>query len=388
MSIKKYTISCDRSVYEAWPDLVLLPDGKLLCVFSECVHHGDRSRTRIVLTTSSDRGRSWSPKRPVLASRPEDGFSYNCARLSILRDGRIGLCVDRVPSGSEPDVSARAEVLLLFSADAGRSWSRPAVTPLHGIVPDKLLELASGRWLISAHCVEDGLMIQYLHYSDDRGRTWSPRIVVAKSKKYRVCEVSILPLDEKTLVAFLRENSGTGCDCLKTISHDGGQTWGRIIHFPLPGCHRPVAGFLHDGRIMITYRFMQGGRGWLGTWTQNFFVAVTDRESVLAARRNQAATRIMPVDYDRSPQSDLGYSGWVQFPDGEIYIAGYIADDAYDKGQIRGYSFSPDEFILPDRSPIVPKTESAMTAVNSRRDSGKDLSVKKKEKSLVPASTL
>ena len=57
------------------------------------------------------------------------------------------------------------------------------------------------------------------------------------------------------------------------------------------------------------------------------------------------ACRIMPVDYDRSPDSDLGYSGWVQFPDGEIYIVNYIMDDA-PKAQIRGYSLRPEDIVL------------------------------------------
>ena len=100
-----------------------------------------------------------------------------------------------------------------------------------------------------------------------------------------------------------------------------------------------------DGRVMITFRFMQGGKGWLGTWTQNFFAAVTDRESLLARAREDAWTRIMPLDYDRSLRSDLGYSGWVQFPDGEIYTVSYIVDD-WPRGQIRGYSFNPDAFAL------------------------------------------
>jgi sialidase-1 len=51
----------------------------------------------------------------------------------------------------------------------------------------------------------------------------------------------------------------------------------------------------------------------------------------------------MPIDYDRSARSDLGYSGWVQFPDGEIFVVNYIVDDA-PRGQIRGYAFMPDEF--------------------------------------------
>lgn len=56
-------------------------------------------------------------------------------------------------------------------------------------------------------------------------------------------------------------------------------------------------------------------------------------------------TRILPLDFDRSPQSDTGYSGWAQFPDGEIYVVNYILDDAA-KAQIRGYSLRERDFLL------------------------------------------
>ena len=79
--------------------------------------------------------------------------------------------------------------------------------------------------------------------------------------------------------------------------------------------------------------------------TQNFFAAVFDTATALASERKEMAVRIMPVDYDRSPNSDLGYSGWVQFPDGEIYIVNYIVDDA-PVAQIRGYSLDPGDFVL------------------------------------------
>lgn len=62
-----------------------------------------------------------------------------------------------------------------------------------------------------------------------------------------------------------------------TVSHDDS------IPFPLPGCHRPVAWHLRHGQILITHRFMQGGKGWTGTWTQNFFAALADDESAISA---------------------------------------------------------------------------------------------------------
>jgi len=344
--ITKHKVSCDHAIYEAWPDIAMTRSGKLLCVFSECTHHNNRDYTRIVTVESSDRGRTWSAKRSVTEGTKGLDYYYNCARVTAMRDGRLCIAVDRIPRSGEQKSGPASVVLLYFSDDEGVTWKKPLETPLRGIVPDKLLELENGRWIIGAHHEEDGFLTQYMRYSDDAGKTWSDRITVGKKKGLNLCEVSILPVGDNTLVAFMRENSGQGWDCMKTISKDCGETWSEVINFPLPGCHRPVSGFLLDGRIMITYRFIQGGKGWLGAWTQNFFSAITDRASAVANTRSDASTRIMPLDFDRSPKSDLGYSGWVQFSDGGIYVVNYIVDDAYDKAQIRGYSFFPDEFIL------------------------------------------
>jgi sialidase-1 len=236
---------------------------------------------------------------------------------------------------------------LYFSSDEGMTWDEPEEIPLQGIVPDKLLELHNGRWIVTAHFSDkvSGYLSQRLWMSDDYGRTWQGPIVVGRKPGLNLCEASILSVDDVTLVAFMRENSGKGWDCYKTLSYDGGLSWGEPIAFPLPGCHRPVSGWLNDGDILITHRFMQGGLGWTGWWTQNFFAALTDKDSILAKRREAAHTRILPVDFDRSPASDTGYSGWVQFADGEIYIVNYIVDDA-PNGQIRGYSLRVDDFIL------------------------------------------
>ncbi len=339
--IQKFTVSRDDRIYEAWPDVALTQSGKLICVFSECNHHADRSYTRIMLTDSRDRGRTWTPKRPLTG--PTHGLSafWNCARIVCLRDGRMAVLVDKSLKEEGRDRPKQSRNYLFFSEDEGRTWAGPIDTPALGIVPDKLLELEDGRWILSCH--QKGT--QRLWYSDDRGASWNGPTIVAGREGLQLCEASILPVDD-ALVAFHRENSGKGWDCYKTISRDRGETWTDPIPFPLPGCHRPVAGWLRNGQILITHRFMQGGKGWTGWWTQNFFAALTDRESALALTRDEAHTRILPVDFDRSPASDTGYSGWVQFDDGEIYIVNYIVDDA-PNGQIRGYSVQMSDFVLP-----------------------------------------
>jgi sialidase-1 len=237
------------------------------------------------------------------------------------------------------------------------NWEGPHLTPVVGIVPDQVVELRqgtrAGRWLLAAHTVikENGerLWLERCWYSDDQGQRWRGPQVIAAAPGLQLCEGSIVELPGGELVCFLRENSGQGLDAFKCISLDGGLTWEGPFEMPIPACHRPVAGVLHNGLVLVTHRYMQGGKGWVGWWTQNFFAALTDVESCLAHTREQAHTRILPVDFDRHLESDTGYSGWVQFPDGEIYVVNYILDDA-PKAQIRGYSLDMRDFWLRERA--------------------------------------
>ena len=344
--IRKFTVSRDDSIYEAFPDVALTRSGTLVCVFAECTHHGDRSYTRIMLTRSIDRGRTWSAKRPLTEplNKADDGLWWNCPRISTLADGRLAVVVDRC-----------LENILLLSDDEGASWSEPIGTPVYGKVPDRLVELrygdAAGRWVLSAHLRADeaggDAWLQRCWVSDDQGAGWQGPFTIAADPDLMLCEGSVMELPDGELVCFMRENSFTGLDAYKAVSRDAGRSWGSPTRFPLPACHRPVAGMLADGRVLITHRFMPGGKGWLGWWTQNLFAAMTDVDSCLARARDQAHARILPIDFDRSAAADTGYSGWVQFDDGEVYIVNYILDDA-PTAQIRGYAVNCDDFLLPD----------------------------------------
>ena len=356
MTIQKYVVSRDDAIYEAWPDVALAPSGKLVCVFSECTHHSDRSYTRIMLATSTDEGKTWSPKRPLtdpLKGDPKTDPFWNCPRISALPDGRLAAVVDRV-AGRKNKIGGKQENFLWFSSDEGETWDGPHATPVYGIVPDQLVDLRqgdhAGRWILSAHSVLDlptGLLwSQRCWLSDDQGQTWAGPRNIGNVPGLQLCEATVAEMPGGALVCFMRENSGQGYDCYRSISRDGGMTWELPQRFPIPGCHRPVAGMLASGRVLITHRYMQGGKGWLGWWTQNFFAALTDVESCLAPNRNEAHTRILPLDYDRSPESDTGYSGWVQLDGGDIYVVNYIVDDA-PKAHIRGYRFSERDIVLP-----------------------------------------
>lgn len=342
--IEKFTVSRDDSVYEAWPDVAKAADGSLVCVFTECDHHGDRTHSRIVYVKSVDNGRTWSKKRP-LTEYSDKAFFYNNARISLLNSGKLYVCCDKAYADE-----SGSEIYLWESSDNGETWSKPMLTPCFGIVPSKLTELKygehKGRWLIVAHTRnKENLYTVRSRYSDDNGKTWSEEVIVAEDSRYQLCEAAPLELKNGEIVVLLRENSGRGLDVFKTFSHDGGATYEGLYNAPIPACHRPVAAYIGDDTVMVTFRFMQGGKGWLGSWTQNVFAAfMSDKDLAETERRNQS-TRIMPLDYDRSPVSDLGYTGFVTLDNGEIYVVNYIVDDA-PKAQIRGYAFTMQDVVL------------------------------------------
>jgi len=346
----KFTVSRDDSIYEAWPDVVLCKSGRLVCVFSECDHHGNRNNARIAYVTSENRGRTWSKKRYLsekAVRTPElSGPYYNCARISRLKDGRLAIVCDLIKGATE-DAVENTETHIWFSSDEGESWEGPIMTPVIGIVPERLYELQSGRWLLAAHHKQaaTGKLTEYVWYSDDKGKTWSERITLADDPRYNLCEVGLVEVEPNVVVGFLRENSGRGYDCMKAISRDGGETWDGVYPVPIPGCHRPTVGLLNDGRLLVTYRYVQGGMGGWGRALQNVQGALMDHELITATSRFEQWTRIFPIDYDRSNMADLGYTGWVQYDDGEIYVVNYIVDDA-PKAQIRGYSFRPEDLLI------------------------------------------
>ena len=293
MGLQRFTIWHDPQRYCAWPDVALLPDGTLLCVFTACTHHLDRSHSQVMLTGSCDHGRTWTPPRPLTEDTGGLPYHYNCPRLKVLSDGTVAVVVDRVShAGGERSVS-ETQVWLYRSRDGGASWEEPQALPLHGIVPDRPCLTDDGRWLQAAHHQE--------------------------------------------------EDGSYHEECI--ASADGGRTWSAPVAIPIPAAHRPMAGWLQDGRCLVTFRMRQGGGNQWGGF-QNLMLAVADRQSVLSTKREESFTRIMPVDYDRALHADTGYSGWVQFPDGEIYIVNYIVDDAIDRAQIRGYALTPHDICL------------------------------------------
>ncbi|MFN3683013.1 MAG: sialidase family protein [Fimbriimonadaceae bacterium] len=135
--------------------------GRLVCLF-EGVRPNPPHDSVIRMAESRDGGRSWSSPRVVFEARPPGCQSV--APTVAARDGRIVavFCTNHgrrtsVPSGSPPP-EMRLDVVSMWSADGGRTWSEP----------ETVYSGTSRNYLPSLAQTPDGrLLLSFLDY--DRG---------------------------------------------------------------------------------------------------------------------------------------------------------------------------------------------------------------------------
>lgn len=343
--IEKFTISRDDSIHEGFPDVCLTVGGRLIIIYRESDSHRAEQFSHLVWRCSDDSGATWSDKQYLVRSEAVDGvlYKWNCPRIVHLSDGRvIALCEAYNQPPGEGGSQYDSKVHLWTSTDEGETFGEPVPTPVSGIVPDRIIELQSGRLLLGSHVRApevDGIARQMVHISDDGGETWSEPVTICSTHHYWACEGGIVQLPAGEVICYMRDNSRTGIPGPKCISFTDGEDWYGPFDTPMNGCHRPVPGVTASGNVMVLYRH-QPGRG---PFAKNLFAYLETIESALSPHRDNQTGIVLPLDHDRAEQSDSSYVGWVQLQDGRFFVVNYIKDDA-PTAQIRGYYFTEDEF--------------------------------------------
>jgi sialidase-1 len=236
----------------------------------------------------------WSPARTVWESS-NDGLAVNDPALTVLSDGSLLLRYARwrlVPVGRRPDlggavmrhfprtgeVGRMAGNGFLLSTDNGESWA-----PLASLIEDDelssacsrspVIETIDGAWLLPVYGgyptqVESAMLIR----SWDKGKSWGDASQIAGrpwlNTPYRegvsYNETSVIALDEVTLLAAVRADSGYVTDDTTfiseggvgdlcwTISRDAGFTWEGVRPLGLFGQPADLC-LLPDGRVLCTY---------------------------------------------------------------------------------------------------------------------------------------
>lgn len=224
--------------------------------------HGDID---LLLKTSADLGRTWSPSR-VVANHGEDTIGNPCPVLDRANQ-RIWLPLTGNPAAStkasmakNPSSGTRT-VWITYSDDHGETWAptreisqeakRPGWT-WYATGPGIGIQLRGGRLVIPCDHHEgagydgegsdgEGSMVPYSHclYSDDRGKTWK----IGGNVAPHTLECMVVELDDGSLLMntrqqrwlperkdYLRQDPN-----LRRIiarSYDQGQTWTDVREDP------------------------------------------------------------------------------------------------------------------------------------------------------------
>ncbi len=242
-----------------FPDVVQTGPNTLGCTHNDGVQHGGGGG--LFIRHSSDLGRTWGDAMRIFPG------GVNCPRLQKLRDGSLLLLAD----------VAKREVVIFTSRDGGHKWTRLAsLTPAASggnpaVVPSRVTELADGSWLLTGSWYPganpwkgtEGERLEFFR-STDRGKTWKFLSHLQTYPPHSLSEASILVLPDDRLLLYARENRGDGFPALKAYSDDHGKTW-KTHELPFSITGRTCAGFLEDGRVMLTFR--SGiGRAALWAW--------------------------------------------------------------------------------------------------------------------------
>jgi sialidase-1 len=351
-SIERFTISRNDELHEGFPDLAQAANGDLVVTYQESDSHGGGPVSTIVVRRSTDEGRTWSDRAVVaqLTDRQRDGW-LNCSRLVRLRDGALLLTVDCIPQNPPPGAhhfwcDNRAVVWLFRSEDNGRTWVGPRKTSVAGGIVPSIRELSDGALLIGITSFEEDnnwRQYQVVYRSTDQGRTWTGPTVVAKHPQRQPNEGDFVELPTGEVLCYMRDDEPGMKNGLKAISRDGGRTWGELYGSgPWVYSGRPAAALLSSGEVFLTTRVgaPQSGHH-LGAYVEPPEVAL--QPTPLSGPVPAGARWALIDDDTNAERPDWGYSGWVELPDGSLYVVQYITADAPpSKSFIRGYRIPRD----------------------------------------------
>jgi len=278
---KPITVFRDSARYVSFPDVERLPDGRLLCVFRDAtfpehVRHIEAD-ARIVGSTSSDGGRTWS-KPFVIYDDPD---CQNDPSVAVLRDGRLLLnffnwvgrseayvkqhnppYARRVDRGAWGDYAEPGGVKTLWGKAASLTWE-PKPTDMEMKAEQLLatsssaIETSKGTLLLPVYGRSKSQPVDQAHVfrSTDGGRTWSEQILMAVDPAGKVAmqEPALVENADGAIVAVMRTANAE--DHLYTArSADDGLTWSSPERLPLVG-HPADLVRLPDKRVLLVYGY-------------------------------------------------------------------------------------------------------------------------------------
>jgi hypothetical protein len=308
---RQVIVDREEGQYLGHPTTVLLEDGKTMIA----VYPKGHGRGAIVMKRSEDGGQTWSDRLPTPENWATSQETPTIHRVVDPRGNRRLILF----SGLYP-------IRMASSEDDGRTW-----TPLEpigdfgGIVAMASVErLKDGSYMALFH--DDGRFFEgkgerttfrvFKTISADGGRTWGEPEVIAHRPDASLCEPGLIRSpDGDRMAVLLREDSRTFNSFL-IVSDDEGRTWSEPRQLPgaLTG-DRHVGKYGPDGRLFLSFRDMASRSptrgdwvGWVGTF-----------DDIVEGREGQYRVRLM----DNTGGTDCAYPGVEVLPDGTFVVTTY-----------------------------------------------------------------
>jgi sialidase-1 len=220
--------------------IIALEDGSLLLGWTEFYagDEGDAAPAQIVGRVSIDGGSTWGEKYTLV----ENDGGRNVMEVNFLRlkGGDIALfyCQKNHEWTERSPELGDCRIMMRTSGDEGKTWSSARqLSPSNqstGLTNGRCIRLRTGRILLEAYEAYKG-GDSYCCLSNDDGKTWrdSPRI--GRGDFY---EPACVELKDGTVMMLMRTELGGQ---YKSLSKDGGESWGEPLPAPLVGTGAPAS---------------------------------------------------------------------------------------------------------------------------------------------------
>lgn len=360
-------IASGKSSYQGHPTTLQMPDGTILCTWT--IGHGGSCGP---MAKSSDGGRTW-----CAVATPENWKNYiNCPTLWHLP---VPGNPERTAVFAQEPESRR--IAVSFSEDGGSHWSpmEPCGGNIVSVMPwTSILPLPGNDRILAAFTnarpspEEKNRNLIIRSFSADYGRSWSKPEIIADQPEANLCEPWILPSPDRSRWACLMRANNRKMNSMVSFSDAPDGNWSAPQPLPLPlKGDRHIARYLPDGRIIAAFRCMDETSpcyghfcGWIGCW-----------EDLENQTPGQWMLKLLHhVSDSHSGNGDCGYPGLEILPDRTILATTYLRRSRQDAGNSVVSLRIPFDS-LPEKQPLHQKRNSTMKTMRQAAVPSPDVSI-------------
>lgn len=370
-----------RGWYHHSLGVVETPEG-LVCTYRQTdAHTGVISN--IMTCRSADRGRTWTDHQLISKSDIwNEGGCWVAPQLSKLRDGRLVLVADFGNRNTGQDwamLSAWQKPPrgmsnhLFWSDDNGKTWSKPQRIDEWGGEPGYIIELSNGTLAFtrteSSTTDEiwnppmpwgNNYYPNAIVFSDDGGKTWDRKAMLADDPLQGDCEVGLVELSPNNLMAMTRVGLGAGAFGQPSrflFSRDNGKTWGESTLSPIYG-QRPIIRKLKSGKLFATFRNNWGTPGtYCAIWNADEKLPYQPSSFIWDESRCRLKDGAMVIDTQEGRETGVVFALYpAQAPDTRVEIETELR---VEKAELNGCAISAGCYVrfLPNRIELADRPE-------------------------------